>query len=87
MHVNRLSLTCICCGLALLGSGVWTWFELQSWLARFDVLTPFVSLGLGRFLNVLLYASGTFFLFLLLSLFAIYRACREDSQQHFQSLQ
>jgi membrane protein implicated in regulation of membrane protease activity len=81
MHVNRLSLTCICCGLVLLGSGVWTWFELQSWLARSDVLTPFVSLGLSRFLNVVLYASGTFLSLLLLSLLAVYRACRDDTRR------
>jgi hypothetical protein len=53
---------------------------MQSWLSRSDVLTPLFSLGLNHFLNVILYASGTFLLFLLLCLFAIYRACREEHE-------
>jgi hypothetical protein len=63
-----------------MGAGTWTWLEMQSWLSRSDVLTPLFSLGLSRFLNVILYAGGTFFLFLLLCLFVIYRACREEHE-------
>ena len=81
MRLNKPSWVCIGCGLTLTGLGIWTWVEMQSWLARSDVLTRLFSLGLNRFMNVILLASGAFFLFLILSLFVIYRACREEHEE------
>ena len=79
MRSSKLIPTCLCSAFTLLALGIWTWGGIENRLAPLDALSPLLSLGVSRFLNLVLLASGGLLLFLLLLLIVIYLACRDDT--------
>jgi hypothetical protein len=79
MHPSKLIPICLCSAFTLAALGIWTWGGIENRLAGLDALTPLLSLGVSRFLNLVLLASGGLLLFFLLLLIVIYLACREDA--------